>query len=61
MGNDAEFDVLRLNFFPFLREELLAKGIFKDVFNNFCGLEYLSEGRGHDGKKRKKKLPARYR
>lgn len=44
MGNDAAFDVLRLNFLSFLGEELL-KGYLRMSFNIFYGLEYLSEGK----------------
>lgn len=45
MGNDIVFDVLRLNFFFLLGEELL-KGCLMVFLIFFYGLVYLFEGKG---------------
>lgn len=58
MGNDAAFDT-EVEFPSFSRGRV-TKGVFKDVFNKFYGLEYLSEGKGIQcEKRRKKELPER--
>lgn len=54
MGNDTGFEALRLNFLSFLWKELLNR-LFRDVFNFFYGLVHMSEGKGIQWKKKKRK------